>query len=334
MYKSLVIGLGNIGLTYDLDPKRRYISSHTVAYVEHPAIELVAASDVDEDKYSVLKVKSPQTVFYLDYKAMLKDHKVDVVSICTPPTTHLQIIQDVLEYNSPKLIFCEKPVVSDVDESRILRKIMGDGNCILIPNISRRWSSGLQKVKEILNNHQFGKLTNIHVRYTRGIHNTGSHMFDLIHMLAGYMTKVFTIRQVETSSDGEQDPSYSFHFETDQLVTGFAEAMDDRMYYMFEFDLYCTQGKIEIRMSGDEIIYYRVDQHPLFSGFRSLVFHEIHNHLLEQSLIERAISHMVGVLDGVEESICNFEDGLYPIYIAEAVQRSFYSHCWQEVAVY
>jgi predicted dehydrogenase len=331
MFQSMIVGLGQIGLMYDFDVKRYKPSSHTLAYENHPEINLIAASDLYSERKPKLLELAPKTTYYKDYKLMLAEQTADVISICTPPQSHFEIIQAIITSTSTRLILCEKPIVQNNQEAQQLMDLLSEYSCKLIPNLSRRWSSGFQRIHNVINNNEFGSLVKVHARYTRGIFNTGAHIFDLINWYAGEIKRVLVMNQVNTTADQDEDPSFSFHFTTEQGISGYAEAFNDRNYYMFEMDLFFETGKIEIRESGNKIYYSHVSNHPLFTGFLSLHPSKLEDHLLEESTMQNAINHIVNVLKEQEEPICTVRNGLYPIAIAQAVLRSYTSMAWEDV---
>lgn len=329
-YKAAVFGLGQIGLTYDLDPKREKPSSHVLAYQLNPSIELIAAADVRSDQRQTLHRIAPAVKFYQSTNDILENVSLDIISICTPPNHHLSEIQNILQKTHTKIIFCEKPLVSCADEAKLLKQQLQENKCLLIPNLSRRWNSGMQRVKTTIANRRYGDLQKVNVRYTRGIHNTGAHVFDLLNWWSGKISEVQVIGKTKTSADHNNDPSFTFAFQIDNDITGFAEAFDDEQYYLFEIDLYLSQGKIEIRNSGDDAFYYQVGEHHLFTGFKSLYLERQETKLLVEANLGNAVSHLVNVLDGLEKPICTVDDGIYPLYVANALLRSYNNHCSKE----
>jgi predicted dehydrogenase len=332
MIQALVIGLGQIGLMYDYDANRTSPSSHTLAYLNHTDVNLAAAADLNSQRQINLLEKAPETIFYNDYKQMLTEHTADIVSICTPPKSHFEIIKYLVENTCTKLIFCEKPVIADEREAQLLMQLLTNSKCILVPNLSRRWSKGMTRIHEVIKSKELGLLQKINVRYTRGIFNTGSHIFDLINWFAGEMGKVLVVNQISTSADQEDDPSFSFHFTTIRNISGFAEAFDDRNYYMFEMDLFFEAGKIEVRESGNKVNYYHVSKHPLFFGFTSLHLDKKEDNLLQESIMQNAINHLVNIRNNEELPVCTVRDGLYPIFIAQSILKSNSSSSWEYIS--
>lgn len=329
-YKAAVIGLGQIGLTYDLDPKREKPSSHVLAYQLNPSIELLAAADVRPDQSRILHKIAPTVMFFQNTHELLENYSFDIISICTPPENHLSSLQHILQNTDTKIIFCEKPLASCIDEANLLKQHLNKSECLLIPNLSRRWNSGMQRVKTTLANRRYGDLQKVNVRYTRGIHNTGAHVFDMLNWWSGKISEVQVIGNTKTSADHNNDPSFTFAFQIDNNITGFAEAFDDEQYYLFEIDLYLSQGKIEIRNSGDDVFYYQVGEHHLFTGFKSLYLERQETKLLAEANLGNAVSHLINVLDGLEQPICTVDEGIYPLYVAKALLRSYNNHCSKE----
>ncbi|SFL89314.1 Predicted dehydrogenase [Paenibacillus sp. 1_12] len=326
-YKAAIIGLGQIGLTYDFDIKRNVISSHTKAYVNHQQIDLVAASDIRPEQEVMLKRLSNKTSFYMNLSEMFEKHSIDIISICTPPTNRFQLIKQIIEEVQPKVIFCEKPIAANINEANQIMSLLEKSPLVFIPNLSRRWNSGINRLNTCIMEQRFGIIQKFHIRYTRGIYNTGAHIFDLINLFAGQIKDVHVINKVETTSDKDNDPSFTFSFTTFNNVTGFAEAFNDHQYYMFEIDIYLSKGKIEIRQSGDQIIYYHIKEHPLFTGWNSLHQMKMEQNLLEESTICNAVDNIVKMLEGSTQSKCSIQDGVYPMVIADMLNNQYKFGC-------
>lgn len=325
-YRAAVIGLGNIGLMYDFDPKRTKPSTHSLAYEQNENIRYAAAMDLRSEQSQYLRDISADAVFYHSIEEILQSAAMDIVSICTPPNHHYTNIQDIFKYSQtpPKVIFCEKPVLSNIDQYKEIKALLHRNGTLLVPNFIRRWSSGIQVVDHKIKNGEYGKLLKIHLRYTRGIFNTGSHLFDLVHLFAGEIQTVQTLFKVHTSAEEDHDPSFTFVFTTVQGVNGFAEAFNDESYYLFELDLFFERGKIEIRNSGDSIYFYGVVSHPLFSGFNSLGLEDQLDNLFQESTLKNAVDELVRLVDGSQTNpSCTIEDGIKPILVAKTLMYSY-----------
>ncbi|KRE64837.1 Gfo/Idh/MocA family protein [Paenibacillus sp. Soil750] len=327
MYHAAIIGLGKIGLTFDIPYKGR-VNSHAMAYHLHPDVALVAAVGRRQEQADQLAMIAPEAAYYGDQalSTMLKSHQIDIISICTPPTIRYGLLQTVLEQSTARLIFLEKPVASGIEEAeRIVALCKKHTERTVVVNLSRRWSEGAMQIRAAVRNETYGKLKKIHLRYSRGIYNTGSHLFDLVRYVAGSIEQVTVVERVPTNLDAIEDWTYSFLFTAENNdVTGYAEAFDDRHYNLFELDLYFDRGVIEMLQGGDVIRYYGTEPHPLQAGMRNLVLERDEQDVLgKSSNMGNAIAHLVHMLEAGVEPLCSLADGIYPLYVAEALNQSY-----------
>ncbi|GAA3413740.1 Gfo/Idh/MocA family protein [Paenibacillus hodogayensis] len=326
MVQAAVIGLGKIGLMYDIVSSEGRPGTHALAYHLHPEIDFAAAVGVRREQGEHLAKLAPEAAFYLNTEEMLSRHKPDIVSICTPAHVRYDLIKSVLEQSSAPVLFCEKPVARSIEEARRISALMAaHKGRMLIPNLSRRWNEGTENVRARIADRSFGTLKKMHLRYTRGIYNSGAHLFDLVRYFAGTIDEVQVIGQVPTSLDEQGDWTYRFLFKAGGgRISGFAEAFDDRDdYYIFEMDLFFDRGKIEIRDSGDVIRYFGVEEHPHLKPLHLLrLDREDEGMLAKSNNMQNAVAHLVDVLVRKAQPVCALEDATYPLYVAEALIRS------------
>ena len=110
MFKTAIIGLGQIGYKLDEDPIRKLIWSHAKGYQTHNKTTLVAVSDINKANYENFNNNYPNIKFYDNYVNMVKEEDIDIISICAPTTYHLSIVKSLTNKNPPKAIFIEKPM--------------------------------------------------------------------------------------------------------------------------------------------------------------------------------------------------------------------------------
>jgi len=92
MFRAAVIGCGKIGSEFADDPQVKDIYTHAGAYMECPDTELVGVCDTNKEKAQICKDKWGLSGFYTNYHDMVSETKTDIVSICTPDSTHYEII--------------------------------------------------------------------------------------------------------------------------------------------------------------------------------------------------------------------------------------------------
>jgi len=150
LYRAGIIGLGRIGVEFD--------DSHASAYIDCPDTELVASCDIKK------------VALYDDYIRMVKEQELDIVSVCTPPETHCQIVCNIAPY--VRAIYCEKPIATTLEDADRMIETCHKHNVILQINHQRRFIRP-------------------RFRFSRGWLNTGTHMFDLLRQLFGEPTYIY-----------------------------------------------------------------------------------------------------------------------------------------------
>ena len=107
MYDTLIVGLGQIGMGYDISiSKNSQIYSHARALSCHPEFNLVCA--VEPNKYLTdLFHNIYNSPVYNDLEEALSNHKIDVAVISSTTSTHYHLLRSLLTLSEPKLILCE-----------------------------------------------------------------------------------------------------------------------------------------------------------------------------------------------------------------------------------
>jgi predicted dehydrogenase len=259
LFKSLVIGCGNIGALYDFDSEE--VLTHTKAYSKNTKFDLTIF-DLNIELAHKIAAKyncTIQTELLLD---TLK--KYDVVSVCTPTDTHLSILEKCIDAGV-KLIICEKPVSNKIEELESIEKKYNQTNSKIIVNYIRRFQPAYIDLKtyvqELLTKEI---LTNISVRYQRGFINNCSHAFDLIEFLSGLKIKVDSITETARYYDHfPHDPTLSFgaNWNTCNIsVIGLSYVK----FSHFEIDLYFEHQKIKISDAGQTIEIFVSEENTQF----------------------------------------------------------------------
>ncbi len=322
-YQSAIIGLGNIGMEYDVTSPT-HPKSHTMAYILNNSFQLVCVMDVQPEKERTLHHFSPGTAFYMDIQCMFEEHpNIDIVSICTPPQLHLDNLEYLIRHTSVPYIFCEKPLISSLDELPALKKLLNVRNVMVVPNISRRWSPKIQEMKDKIVSGAYGVLQKVFVRYTRGIYNTGAHLFDLLRWCGVDISEVHVIDKVYTTSEAEGEKTFSFTFHASNDIRGYAEAFDDTQYYCFDVAFYFSRGKVDFQCNGNDILYYSIGPHHLFPRFHELKLEMQAHNVLVDSCLTHAMEEWKEIIDGVRTPRCSWKDAIYPLRVAKALEKSY-----------
>lgn len=267
MYNALVIGCGNIGAQYDITNDE--IQTHVKAWYLNKQVN-VSIFDIDNSLATKISDKYQcQIISDISIEALAK---FDVVSICTPTSTHFKLLNDAL-IAGVKTIICEKPISNDSAELLRLKNTYENSHSKILVNYVRRFQPDFLNLKLFIqNNLRAERLTNISIRYQRGFVNNCSHAMDLLEFL---MDKEVILDEVKVHNSVfdqfESDATLSlmaFWEDTNVNILGLGNVL----FSHFEIDLYFENYKVLIKNGGNLIEIYKTENKSTF--LLPLIFQE------------------------------------------------------------
>ncbi len=144
-----------------------------------------------------------------DWRAVIADPAVEVVSVTAPNGMHLEINRAAAE--AGKHIMCEKPVGKEPRETLASAAAARAAGVLTSVGYNYRWAPVVQYARELLAAGKLGRLTHYHGRFLNGYagdplgflswrfeqeHGLGtlsdlmSHVIDMAHMLAGPIARL------------------------------------------------------------------------------------------------------------------------------------------------
>ncbi|MFH1664877.1 MAG: Gfo/Idh/MocA family oxidoreductase [Candidatus Omnitrophota bacterium] len=317
MYRAAVIGCGRIGFVFDEDPKRRYPATHVAAYSRVDRVELAAVCDLNRELVDKCATKWGIPAGYTDLGEMLSKEKPDIVSICTPPETHSNILKTVVKHKGIKGIFCEKPLAATVEEAKEMDRACRERGIILQVGHQRRFDPLHLNIRESIMGGKFGNLQQGNFYYTAGIRNTGSHMFDILRFFFGEVewVEAFFSRNI---SRKEKDPNLDgvLRFKNGFFAT--FQACDVNDYLIFEFNGLFEKARLVLKDSGFSVDFYEAGESENYSGYRELKktaspFQENY----QRNFMVNAVEHLLECIKKSDQSISSGYDGAKDVELIE-----------------
>lgn len=279
-YKVGIIGLGRIGLLLETDPLREKPCSHVGAFTLFPECEIVAVCDLNESYLSGLPhISKEETKFYVYYEKMMEENDLDIVSVATPTETHAEIVMKVATY-MPKLIWCEKPIATNLKDAEAMIDTCKRYGVKLAINHTRRWHPLYQHVKELLVRGEIGGNVETVGYFSGDAVNDGVHMFDLLLWL----------------SNGEN--CVPVHCDVNYLI--------------FELDLIGEKGRIRILDNGRILEVWHVRRSDRYTGYRELFMTDftLNENFDNPNPWINAVRDLIDTIEEDREPLCTGEDGL------------------------
>jgi UDP-N-acetyl-2-amino-2-deoxyglucuronate dehydrogenase len=131
--------------------------AHIFAYQkEAERARIVALVDIEESRARAVAGRYEIETAYADYHSVLERGDVDVVSICTPPFTHVQIATAALR--SGKHVLCEKPVAPTLAGLDLLEAAQMESRRVFSGVFQLRFGRGAQQLRLLVDEGRFGRL--------------------------------------------------------------------------------------------------------------------------------------------------------------------------------
>ena len=266
--KCLIIGLGQIGLKYDIELSEDYVLTHSRSVSFHTEFELVGG--VDKNKMNREEfVKNYCKPVYSDTKNAILETKPSMIIISSPTTTHLSILDTIIETSSPKAILCEKPLDSDSKNASEMLKKCSENGIQLFVNYIRRCDPGSLQIKKMIDMGIINKPIKGIVWYSKGLKNNGSHFINLLENWFGECINVKNISKGKNYIDiGDNDYDFTLSFKNVEII--FYSSLENSHSYN-SIELMCPSGRLVYEDGGGKIFWQQVNESNKLSSEKKLI---------------------------------------------------------------
>lgn len=267
-YRAAVVGLTGIAASPPPaapDPLLGTVvpHSHVGSYACLPQTEVVAVCDLVpallDNFHENWEATFPGAKGYTDYRAMLAEQEIDLLSVVTSDHRHAQIVVDAVEAGV-KGIYSEKPIATTLADADRIIAACEARNVALLINHTRRWYPDFLEARRMVRSGAIGSLRRI-VATLGGeramLFRNGTHLVDTVCFFAESDPRWLVAELDDEHSgygpryagDGGRDPatdpggSAYVHFENG--VRAFVNASKGTSKN-FEIDLIGTEGRIRV----------------------------------------------------------------------------------------
>jgi len=187
-YKVGIIGCGGIS------------NGHSSAYKSLESVEIVACADVKPEAAQNLAEKFSIARTYTDYKKMLKQEELDIVSVCTWPGFHAEAAIAAAE-SSAKGILCEKPMCLSLKEADEMIEACENNNTKLIIGHQHRYNPLWTEARRLIKAGAIGQPTLVYRRMSDSLLDNSTHIIDGVRYILADPETEWVMGQVERNTD-------------------------------------------------------------------------------------------------------------------------------------
>jgi predicted dehydrogenase len=247
---TLIIGLGQIGMRYDLglNPDT-HVYSHARAFKVHPAFHLLGGVDPDNRQRRSFE-REYHCPAYTDVETALVQVQPKLIVIAVPTPFHGETLRRVLKQSRPAAVLCEKPLSYDLEEARAMVQACADESTWLFVNYMRRSVPGVIEVKRRIEAGEIAVPVKGVAWYSKGLLHNGSHFFNLLQYWLGPMVTTDLLDSGRLWNGTDPEPDVRVLFEQGKIV--FLAAREEAFSH-HTAELLATNGRLRCERGGEHI---------------------------------------------------------------------------------
>ena len=253
VYRVGIIGCGGIS------------HMHTTWYLAEPRTEVIAISDIDENRLKVYGEQYNIEQTYTNYIEMLETADLDIVSVCTRPKFHASLVIESAKHGI-KAILSEKPMAENLGQAREMIESCQQHDVKLAIDHQLRFNAPYVVAKQLIKEGKIGEVFRVHAVCGGGdLKDNATHTVDLMRYILGDLSVEWVIGQIDRAGSEMKYDLYSEsfslgYFKFENNIRGLIETGDDSAPGYHHIYCYGTDGEIELSAPGGPAIRLRTSE--------------------------------------------------------------------------
>lgn len=321
---------------------------HMKGYKKIDQVELVALSDVDEQRLNQIADEYGVPKRYTSYHRMLEKEHLDAVSVCTPNFLHAEMSIACMEAGAH--VLCEKPMAADVSQARTMIEARDRTDRVFMMGYMRRFGGEAQLLKKYIDQGRLGEVYFARAWTRRRsfipgmggwftqkkksgggvLIDMGVHLLDLTLWLMGYPAPVEVCGSYG-SKFGAQGKGYqgsplvqpdgSVLFDVDDYANALVKFGDGRsLLFHGSWASHIKHDEHSLELWGEKAgaTLNPLEMYTVEDG----VLQDIKPQAPKTSPFEAQTRHFVDCILNGAQPMCTAEEGLRTLEVIEAIYRS------------
>ena len=184
-YRAAILGCGGRG------------RAHAAGYAAADNAEIVAVADPMEENAHKLAARYGVEKVYADYRQLLEEAKPDVVSVCTWPHLHREMVEAAVEAGA-KGIHAEKPMAPTWGDAKAMHAACETAGVMMTFCHQRRFNTEFRKARELLRNGAIGEIVRLE-GYCPNLFDWGTHWFDAMQFFNQERQAKWVLGQIDVT---------------------------------------------------------------------------------------------------------------------------------------
>lgn len=299
-------------------------------------LKLVAICDRNSNLLNNIKISNVKKYTVID--DLVKNEKLDIISILTPSGFHYQNAMKCI--GKAKHIIIEKPVTLKISHAMKLLKESKKRGSLIYVVLQNRFNDPIIELKRAIDKKLFGKLflATVRLRWSRGkeyysqakwrgtweldggvVANQSSHFIDLFQWLFGMPDKVFSrVKQMQKIKKEVEDTSISIFEYKEKKKLGLIEVTNAIRPKNLEgsISIIGQKGTVIVGgMSGDRLVEWTIKKNKKINNFFNIKTKKYNGHIKFYDYVTKNISNN-------NKNFLTLEEGIKSLKIVNSIYKS------------
>jgi predicted dehydrogenase len=170
---------------------------HARGYLASGRCEIVALADVKTENAEAFREDQeiPQARIFEDYRQLLREARPDIVSVCTWPHLHAEMVTACAEAGV-RAVHCEKPMAPTWGAARTMHDACVEQGVQLTFNHQRRFEAPYHTARRLLGAGAVGSVVQIQMACPN-LFDWGTHWFDMLNFYNGDTPAEWVMGQID-----------------------------------------------------------------------------------------------------------------------------------------
>lgn len=309
-----LIGLGNIGMLYDIQPSKKTSQlTHTTAVNAHPDFKLAFAVDQNRSLRSAFEEKY-QLLALASIEGALSEASPDLIVIATPTDTLMEIFEEVRVWGTNSVMLIEKPMAVSADQGRALLQRIGAQKTFV--NYMRQSNPSVVQIRKLVSSRVIQPPYSVTIWYPGTVLNGASHFITLCIGWFGPVLKVRVEKDLNNVALSTDTQNFVLQF-ADAKVNLISSANPNFQYS--KIFLQAGNGVIQSNNSATSFTWHPIRPNPVYLG--KSTWSENGEPLGgDPALTQRYVyDELSKSFSGVGAALCDASQGLQTLEVVEKI---------------
>ena len=174
---------------------------HAKSYAETSGVDVVACAEPDSERRQSFCDQFGVSAGYADYRELLKREELDIVSVCTWPQMHKEMILAAVDADV-RAINSEKPMAPTWGDCKAIYQTCADNNVLITFCHQRRLEPPFMTARKLVEEGAIGRLIRMEAACP-DLFDWGTHWFDIFHYYNREIPAKWVMGQIDRSAPAE-----------------------------------------------------------------------------------------------------------------------------------